>query len=63
MMPGVSMPWLWFTNLLSRTEYGFITRNEENDVNPHFARLLEERRDAFAALGVDVDAIESRTNI
>ena len=54
---------LWFTNLLSRTEYGFITRNEENDVNPHFARLLEERRDAFAALGVDVDAIESRTNI
>ncbi|MEJ6391954.1 lipoxygenase family protein [Gymnodinialimonas sp. 2305UL16-5] len=54
---------LWFTNLLSRTEYGFITVNEENDVNPHFARLLEERREAFAALGVDVDSIESRTNI
>ena len=54
---------LFFTNLLSRTEYGFITVNEENDVNPQFAHLLDEKRDAFAALGVDVDSIESRTNI
>jgi hypothetical protein len=54
---------LWFTNLLSRTEYGFITVNEENDVNPTFARFLEEKRDAFKALGVDIDSIESRTNI
>lgn len=54
---------LWFTNLLSRTEYGFITRNEEGDVNPKFARLLEKRRDEFKALGVDIDSIESRTNI
>ncbi len=54
---------LWFTNLLSRTEYGFITRNEEGDVNPHFSRLLEAKRGAFKELGVDIDAIESRTNI
>lgn len=54
---------LFFTNLLSRTEYGFITRNEEHDVNPHFARLLEEKREKFKSLGVDVDSIESRTNI
>ena len=54
---------LWFTNFLSRTEYGFITRNEERDVNPLLIRLLEERREAFKALGVDIDAIESRTNI
>ncbi len=54
---------LFFTNLLSRTEYGFITRNEEGDVNPRFARALESRRDAFRLLGVDIDAIESRTNI
>lgn len=54
---------LWFTNLLSRTEYGFITRNEEGDVNPRFARLLEMRRKEFMALGVDIDKIESRTNI
>jgi hypothetical protein len=54
---------LWFTNLLSRTEYGFITRNEERDVNPLFIRLLEDRREAFRRLGVDIDSIESRTNI
>ena len=54
---------LWLTNILSRTEYGFITRNEERDVNPHLIRLLEDRREAFERLGVDIDAIESRTNI
>jgi hypothetical protein len=54
---------LWFTNLLSRTEYGFITKNEEGDVNPRFTHLLEEQRDAFLRLGVDIDGIESRTNI
>jgi hypothetical protein len=54
---------LWFTNFLSRTEYGFITRNEEKDVNPLLISLLEEQRQAFQALGVDIDAIESRTNI
>jgi hypothetical protein len=54
---------LWLTNILSRTEYGFITRNEERDVNPHLIRLLQERRDAFERLGVDIDGIESRINI
>jgi hypothetical protein len=54
---------LWFTNFLSRTEYGFITRNEERDVNPLLIRLLQDRVEAFRTLGVDVDAIESRTNI
>jgi hypothetical protein len=54
---------LWFTNFLSRTEYGFITKNEEGDVNPLFSKLLEEKREAFAKWGVDIDDIESRTNI
>lgn len=54
---------LWLTNLLSRTEYGFITKNEEGDVNPVFSRLLLAKREDFAKVGVDVDAIESRTNI
>ena len=54
---------LWFTNFLSRTEYGFITRNEERDVDPLLIRLLEERREEFKALEVDIDSIESRTNI
>lgn len=54
---------LWFTNFLSRTEYGFITRNEEGDVHPLLRKLLQDKKEAFARLGVDIDAIESRTNI
>jgi hypothetical protein len=54
---------IWFTNFLSRTEFGFITRNEEGDVNPVFLKLLEDKRESFAKLGVDIDKIESRTNI
>lgn len=54
---------MWFSNLLSRTEYGFITRNEDQDVNPYFSTLLMSKKDDFAALGVKVEDIESRTNI
>lgn len=61
--PTRSTQMLWLTNILSRTEYGFITRNEERDVNPHLIRLLQDRRETFERLGVDIDGIESRTNI
>lgn len=54
---------MWFSNLLSRTEYGFITRNEEGDIHPYFANLLESKREEFDKLGFNVDNIESRTNI
>ncbi len=54
---------LWFVNLLSRTEFGFITRNEEGDVNPDFAELLLRKKEDFLKLGVEVENIESRTNI
>ena len=54
---------LWFTNLLSRTEYGFITKNEDGDVNPIFSKLLLKHEKEFDKLGVDIHDIESRTNI
>jgi hypothetical protein len=54
---------LWFVNLLSRTEFGFITRNEEGDVNPAFSKLLMDHKEEFLRLGVEVENIESRTNI
>lgn len=54
---------LMFANILSRTEYGFIVKNEENDVSPKFISLLEAKRSAFEALNVDISTIESRTNI
>jgi hypothetical protein len=54
---------LWFTNLLSRTEYGFITENEEKDIHPFFIDILLQHKEEFAKLGVDIESIESRTNI
>ena len=54
---------LWFANILSRTEYGFITANSENDINPKFIQMLIDKEDEFKALGVDIHTIESRTNI
>ena len=54
---------MWFSNLLSRTEYGFITRNEEGDIHPDFIQILEGKRKEFEALNVEIDNIESRTNI
>ncbi len=54
---------MWFSNLLSRTEYGFITRNEEHDIHPYFSSILKSKKEEFAALNVEVDNIESRTNI
>ncbi|NBB88189.1 MAG: hypothetical protein GVX96_00175 [Bacteroidetes bacterium] len=54
---------LWFTNLLSRTEYGFITENEEKDIHPYFIELLKKHKSDFEQMDVNVEAIESRTNI
>lgn len=54
---------LWFGNILSRTEYGFITTNNENDVNPKLIEMLLAKEKEFKDLEVDIHAIESRTNI
>ncbi len=54
---------MWFSNLLSRTEYGFITRDEEKDVNPYYSKLLLSKKDEFLKLGVIVSDIETSTNI
>ncbi|NNV56992.1 lipoxygenase family protein [Limnovirga soli] len=54
---------MWFSNLLSRTEYGFILKNEQGDMFQEFMDLLAARKDEFAKLKVDVEQIESRTNI
>lgn len=54
---------MWWSNMLSRTGYGFITANEDNDVSPHMIEALEKHRNDFAELGFDIDTIQSRTNI
>lgn len=54
---------LFLANILSRTEYGFITTNNEDDVNPELIRRLLDKEKEFKELHVDIHAIESRTNI
>jgi hypothetical protein len=54
---------MWWSNMLSRTGYGFITANEDGDINPRLIELLEARRDELVRLGLNVDEIQSRTNI
>jgi CRP-like cAMP-binding protein len=54
---------LWISCMLSRAVYGYITRNEDRDIDPAFVEMLERHRGDFAALDVDIDTIQSRTNI
>lgn len=54
---------MWFSNLLSRTEYGLIVRNEEGDVNPTLIKLLKDQADLMKLYGMPIENIESRTNI
>lgn len=61
--PTCSTQMMWFSNLLSRTEYGFIVRNEEHDINPLLVRMLKERKEEIEKNGMLIENIESRTNI
>lgn len=63
--PTRSTQMMWFSNLLSRTEYGFIMRNEENDINPKLKQMLERSKEEIelGGKGMLIENIESRTNI
>lgn len=54
---------MWWSNMLSRTGFGFITKNEDGDISQKFIDALEEKRPEFEALGFEIDTIQSRTNI
>ena len=54
---------MWWSNMLSRTGYGFITADEDGDVPPQLRESLENHRQQFAELDLDIDIIQSRTNI
>ncbi len=54
---------MWFSNLLSRTEYGFIERNEEGDINPLLVKMLNDAKEEIEKNGMLIANIESRTNI
>lgn len=59
----ISTQMMWWSNMLSKTAYGFIMSNEQGDINPLLIHKLKEKEEAFAALGVDIYSIQSETNI
>jgi hypothetical protein len=61
--PALATKQLWFAWLLSQTGYGYIMKNEEHDIHPKLVELLREQKDKFAALGIDINTLQSRTNI
>jgi hypothetical protein len=54
---------LWISWMLSKTNYGFILANEEDDVHPRMVELLRAHASEFAALGLDIKTVSSRINI
>jgi len=54
---------MWISFLLSKTGHGFIMSNEDQDIHPDLIDALNARKDDFAALGMDIHTIQSRTNI
>jgi hypothetical protein len=61
--PDNATEMLWISWMLSKTNYGFILANEEDDVHPRLVELLRARAPEFAALGLDVKTVSSRINI
>ena len=54
---------MWFSNFLSRTEYGFIVKNEDGDMDPRLIEMFLAKKEEFEQYKVAIDQIESRTNI
>lgn len=54
---------MWWSNMLSKTGYGYIMKDEQGDISPIFKRKLKAQEKAFAELGVDIYSIQSETNI
>jgi len=59
----ISTQMMWWSNMLSKTGYGYIMKNEQGDISPIFIQKLKEKEEAFAKLGVDIYDIQSETNI
>ena len=59
----ISSQMMWWSNMLSRTGYGFIMSNEDNDIHPLLLEKLKAKEKEFSDLGVSIYDIQSRTNI
>ncbi|MBU8897904.1 hypothetical protein DRW03_28545 [Corallococcus sp. H22C18031201] len=61
--PDDATEMLWISWMLSKTRYGFLLANEEEDVHPRFVELLRAHASDFAAHGLDIRTVSSRINI
>ncbi|MEQ1505868.1 MAG: hypothetical protein ABMB14_26775 [Myxococcota bacterium] len=61
--PSVMLDAITVNSIGIHANYGMILADEERDVPPALKAAVEAEREAFAALGVDVDHIRSRINI
>jgi hypothetical protein len=61
--PRIASEQIWISTFLSKTKFGFIMRNEDEDIHPILIETLREFKDEFDALGINIDDIQSRTNI
>ncbi|WNG36657.1 hypothetical protein F0U61_25500 [Archangium violaceum] len=61
--PDEATEMLWISWMLSKTNYGFILANEEDDVHPRLVTRLRAHAAEFAALGMDIKTVSSRINI
>lgn len=60
--PAEALELPFVTYVLNYTEYGYILRNEDDDMNPALLRALTARRSDFKALGYDIRSIRSCIN-
>ena len=61
--PKIASEQVWISTFLSKTKFGFIMRNEDEDIHPIFLETLRDFKEKFDALGLNIDDLQSRTNI
>ena len=54
---------LWFAQVLSKTNFGFVMTNEDGDIPPGLADALRTRQRQLDDLGFDIHKLPSRMNI
>lgn len=61
--PDEAMEHPFITYILNYTEYGYIMRNEDDDINPELIKHLIKNRAAFQNLNYDIRSIRSCINV
>ncbi len=61
--PRIASEQIWISTFLTKTKFGFIMRNEDEDIHPIFLETLRDHKEEFDDIGLNIDDIQSRTNI